>query len=112
MLDRPLHRPLRETWNIVKLGDIERDSAAYVFAILLDQLLKLVLPSASENKLGPGIDETGGKGFSDSTGRADDKNFLIRPRHFGCFLKLRKEVKGNHWGKIQGKKDIMNDELR
>lgn len=67
--------------NLSKLSYVELYGTAFLFAMSLNKVLKLVWSPTRDNNTGSSLDTTGGKCFPNATCRADDQYFLVGPRH-------------------------------
>lgn len=70
-----------KTGNLRKLSYVELKGTAFIFAMSVNKVFKLVCSPTRNNNTGSSLDATGGKCFSNATCRADDQNFLVGPRH-------------------------------
>lgn len=61
-----------KTGDLCKVSYIKLKGTAFIFAMSVNKVFKLVFSPTRNNNIGSGLDATGGKCFSNATRRTDD----------------------------------------
>ena len=76
-----LHDVFGELGNAVKLCDVELGRIRLVLAMLLNEFIKLLLPTTDDDDLGTALDKLCRQCLSNTGGSANNQDFIILERH-------------------------------